>query len=761
MRGLKLGLGLSLSLSYVRDNVLSFSGLVLPNGVSVIGSSLVSDFGSDGLIAWPAHNLISPSSTLTGSGWSGSNGGTTPNASGALPATNSTWSKSSDANLVPINAGYKLAARSKVRAADVSNQGKRIRQSVRENPSAASTVSFEVVLTADYQILSAIRTVTGANQTSGTLFLNPPTLLADCPTAYQASEPQLFLAPMSPDRFVLTTDTTANPYSPVYAECFGHFQTSGIRRGLRVKSGVDVATLSVTTNGLYDVTYFWLDTDQVTVLSQTITQIATNGLLTLSPPIGDYVLRLSISPPVMFSLDEYSVDGLVFGVSGGGLNGAGATSRARFTGQCPANKTIEARIMDSTLSTVIVDWHVIGTTTAAGSFAFKSGSGVNRIPRGENYQRQIRLQDVPNGVLSSARKFNCRDLIVCTGSSSMQNAFFNPFQASPFNQAITAAISQFKASNGNNNVDIISRANGGSVLYAANGQNNTWYYPLTGNIDDVNSWQDFGLNNLGTAYESYLLEIGGEVTAVIDASGNNDQGLTSTASQTKGYQFAQSRKFKYPESLSGRSIPFFQQELGVKFLDNVGSDNSSQSLRRAQKDMMPSYANIRLAGVSWDSELGAGDGQHLNDYTLVWSRNVRCILEGIGYTSGVQVRGPYVSSASKTGASVIRAQVTLRGGATLTPSSAMSGWRVVDNGVVMPISAVAVGAPVAGVVPVDITVSGTLVGATVLTYRYGNGVSSVAHSADTTIINPLLGKTGQDNGTYALPIEWLDDLVVV
>jgi hypothetical protein len=716
----------------------NFSSSFLPSDVVVVGASLASGFGSDGNIAWPAHNLISPTDGTNWGGWSGANGGTRTGTTVSLgTSAASSFGKSTQSGLATLNSGDKLIAKCKISSS--TDAGKTVNIAAQNTTaSTLALVTLPATPTENYVIRTCAETAT-----SQRLFFMSSA--ADNPLSFQISNMQLARYPMSPERYVAGTDTS-NPYAPSIAEMLDHFETTGVKRGLRVRSGVDTATIAVKAAGLYTVTYYWLDTDETTVLSQAVLQYGTTTL-TLSPPVGEHILRVKISTPVEFSLTEFSIDGLVFGVSGGGEDGVGAASSIRLSGMAPNNSVIQAKITQGV--STIVDWHDIGTTTINGAFAFKT----DPVPRGEGYTAQIRLKDFPSIVLTMTHTFHCRDLIIATGSSNCQNAFINDS-----GQAITDFITTFKLYNGNNPVTVTGVCQGGAkILGETSSATNTFFY-IPGGYDDlsvISTWEDFENAVHGSTLYTLLNEIGGEITAMLDGSGANDLGWTSDSEEKRVYKLAQSRKFKYAEQLSGRSIPFIQQEIGILFSGTAYNDLVQNIMRQNHYDMLSEYANVVRGGVMWDQH--TADGSHLEHYITLWQRHCKSIVTALGYTSSVVTRGPYVSSVTKTDSSHLEVNVTLRDGTTITPSSAHTGWGVrTSTGNWMTITSSSVGTPVDGIVPITLTLGSTISETVYLFHRYGNCLSAlpITTSASIADLNAALDKLPRDD-TGLLPIEWI------
>lgn len=446
-------------------------------------------------------------------------------------------------------------------------------------------------------------------------------------------------------------------------------------------------------------------------------------------------------------MNEFASSNFPFGVSNGGVDGAGASAPILLSGTALTGDVIEARVRQG--GSTIVDWHTIGTASNT-NWAFKT----SRVPRGVGYTAEVRLQRLPSAVRTMTATFDVCDLVVYTGSSSAENQFITDSGS-----GITAFTDALKLYNGNNPVVVVDQAKGGAVLHAAQSTSNTYFYPLQADTSLITDWTGFGDNDNGTALKNYIDARGGEITAFLDASGANDNGLVGNAEAIRIYKIAQSRKFKYARSIAGRIIPFIQQQMGVRRNGaTAGPDDAQQRNKRAQREMETEYSTEYFrGGAVWDQPLL--DSQHHANYITIAQRNARVIATQLGYVSGLQLRGAVITSVSKTGAREIVATLSVPNGTAITPSSGMTGWRVRSNGVTVAPSSVSVGTVTDGVCTITLAFAADLNAPTTVAYLYGDGLS-VTTSTDFNTINPLVAQTGKDNATFTLPIEWFDEVTV-
>lgn len=728
------------------STILSFNDYTLPPGVAASGLSLVSDYGPDGKAAFPPHNLISPTDNVNWGSWSGSNSGNRTGAVFTLPASNSTYSSGMNAAFYTTQVNQTLCARGTFRADDAGNVGKRLSLRAANSTGFGESTSINITLTANNVTHTASHSCLTSVTNARYMMLG---VAADQSTAFRLEQPQLFLAPMFPDRFVATTDNTS-PYLGSIQECWGHFPTTGVKRGLRAKSGVDVVTYTTGVDALYDVKYTWLHTDQTTIKAEIVPQLAIGGVITLTPPVGDYILQVEIGGETPLGLDELTVD--VIGCSNGGLNGADASAPIPFTVHGPEGEIIEARIRQS--STTIVDWHELGTVPSGGTLMAKS----ERAPRGATYTRDIRLKGLPSVVRSSLNTVEVADVIVMIGDS---------LQASWSSGDKADFITEFKTHNGNHNAYLVALASGGSKLIDTASTANTWL-GITGgwaNSASITHWHDFVLNPLAAAYQADGLKRGWEYTAIMYSGGQNDTNEVNTAEEIRVYELAVPFVWEIANEGAGRNVVLSLQELGSKRVDtSTFNDDAMQQARRSQTALVDAYTGGVRGAQTWD--ITTTDTIHPADYTTIAQRHARSIAAKLGYTTTTQYRGPVIESATKnTGTGVVTVQVRLNslgGATTLLPATGMIGWRVSNNGVTQPLdtAAITVGTPVGDLVPVDLPcLAGyDLSGTVTVDFKRGGGLDMTT-ATTAGAINALRPSIGHDNGSIPLGIEWVDAMI--
>lgn len=731
---------------------LSFTADTIPSLVVVSGVALESGFGADGNTAWAAHNLISPSDGSSVQNYAGSNGGAlvslTPNLRITLSALNATYSKIMQSAAVTTQPGEWLATRVKLNTADAGNIGRQARL-VATN----SNGGFNERAVTSAALTSALQTIT-ATVTCSTSQTNTRWMIeafnTNFPTDMHIEEMQLYKAPMSPDRWVSTSDATA-PFDIKIAEFLDHFQTSGVRRGLRCKASAETVSYPVRADGIYNLKYYYLSSAASPLLSAEISQLAVSGRVALTPPVGEHVYKLEISNyPIPFALDEYPSNGFVIGASEGGLNGANATAPLPLTGDASIGDVIEARVSGPST----VDWHVIGTC-ASQNWSFKT----SRVPRGSGYTPKVRIQSVPSVVKAMTNKCEVADLIAMTGDSLM---------ASWATSARNAFINELKIYNGNNNVYMEQMAAGGSKLIDDQGISNSWLYIPGGwaNSASITQTTDFGFNHLASAAASFYRSKGGELTAILDSMGQNDTNEVNTAEEIRVYRLAVPWKWEYCKNLAGRDVVFSIQELGSKRTDtSTFSDDAMQECRRSQNLLVDAYAGGVRGAQTWDQ--ATSDTIHMLSYDEIGRRHARSVAAKLGYTTTTQFRGPVIESATKnTGTGEVTAQVrlnSLSSATTLEPATGVRGFRISNNGVLQPINfaGVTVGVPVSGLVPVVIPCSAgyDLTGTVTLDFKRGGGLDQTIETT-ASAINAIRPDILRDNGPQGLGVEWKDALAV-
>lgn len=372
-----------------------------------------------------------------------------------------------------------------------------------------------------------------------------------------------------------------------------------------------------------------------------------------------------------------------------GLAGAATvTLTGTHTG---ATSNIQVRIEDMA-SNVVVDWTTIATSVLAGAF-----TGTLSVPRGGWYIAKVRKSVDTTVTDAQASQWGVGIILGSFGQSHLRDSYQDG-TATPDPRAVVH--------NGSN----------WALMGAAGvGQNK-----LTADLIDacdcpvalietgvggtaISYWWSAGKTANYTAWEAKVTAAGGKLSAFRLWQGDADVGRTKAA-----YKADIDAVFAQLRTDYGAGLPVIVMELGRK---GTGADASYEAIRDAHVDAGNDAGNKSISVMDLDQQ---GDQQHFTDtgHSAAGARtaNVLAYLGG----GSTYYRGPLAVSATFSGA-VIDVTLSHGGGTDFTPTSGITGWRVLDNGSAATISsAVRLSATM-----VRLTCAASLAGPVAVQYGYG------------------------------------------
>ena len=411
---------------------------------------------------------------------------------------------------------------------------------------------------------------------------------------------------------------------------------------------------------------------------------------------------------------------------------AGATSRiVTLSGSYTGSPTaIEYRIVGDGTDTPIAghDWTVLDAAPSGGAF-----SGDVDVPQGGWYNIGLRFSGGAGPVFSGASRWGVGVNVFMIGQSNMSK--MKDVSSSPptANALVSMVASGSWAAPAGNGVIALGNALAtaltlpvGLIDYAVGGT-------AIASWDPGGSW---------SAAAGGLSAAGGDCEFVLWQQGESDAlAATSKAS----YKASLATVYDQCRAATGRSageLPFLVGTLGRVTSPpySTETDATWQAIKDAQVEFCAETTGAALAGNLVD--LPHADQLHLTGlgYEMLAARYARSILRSLGQVPFGGL-GPRIASATMDGATV-RVRLSHDGGSDFTPTSAITGFDVLDDGA--PVTIISAVRQDSNVIALDLA----SVPAGVVTVRYQYGEA------------PDITGAVQDDSSLALPLLYANGLAV-
>lgn len=385
------------------------------------------------------------------------------------------------------------------------------------------------------------------------------------------------------------------------------------------------------------------------------------------------------------------------------IAGHGGTADVPFSGtHNGADGVIEGQIERVSDGAIIVPWTALGTSSSGAFSGALTCPRVDDPPAARWLIRRVRLQANTAVTDVSANQFGVGFYFGLHGQSHAQDLSTNGTGTpSAFGTLFNGTTYTLMTSTGagiNALVNDVVTYTSGPVAYADDSVSGA----------NISRWWASGAATVdGIAFMDECVA-GGEMSAMIFWQGDAN---TQTGQTSAQYEAEMDGWFGYIRSRTRADLPIIVVALGRNQTGNT--DAAWEAIRDAHK-RMDSKANTYVID-SYDVEQGV-DNHHFSDAGLavLGSRLARALGFAHSYAATPYYKGPAVGSATIAG-SVVSVNLTHNGGSTVTPTTGITGFDVLDNGTPVTINS----AVRATTNRIDLTLAATPSGTVTLRYAYG------------------------------------------
>lgn len=443
------------------------------------------------------------------------------------------------------------------------------------------------------------------------------------------------------------------------------------------------------------------------------TEVGAGGVV--GPSVG-YVTE-SASAPAVGSISITEITALR--VFEGAAGSAQVTLSGSHTGP---TETIECRI-ETTAGAAVTSWATLQASVAEGAF-----SGTVTVPRGGWYVARVRKASATSTEAVQGQKWGVGVIVGGMGQSQIVNWYTNgPGITSVDDRAVyhsgTAWTQMPTAGRGraafantlvglmNCPVAVVAKGYGGSRI-------EQWYDATTGKKTYYNEW------------EAIATAAGGKLSGFIWWQCEGDVNISRTKA---AYLEDLTGLFAQLRTDYGANLPIVFPHLGT---GTDLTDEDFERIRDAQVDMSDnSPYNYGMSTIGF----ARADSIHF-DYTaleLIGIRQAQCVAHAYGLAT--YARNPRISGATLNG-SIIDVRIIHDGGTDIAPSTGITGFEALDNGVAATIStAVRLNANT-----VRLTLASTPTGPVTVRYGYGKLPDVSTLLRDNTALSLSLMTTDAD-----------------
>lgn len=403
---------------------------------------------------------------------------------------------------------------------------------------------------------------------------------------------------------------------------------------------------------------------------------------------------------------------MAFRISGGGggdtitvddptdsivYEGAAGSASVTFSGtHTGATDNIEVQVEAVSDSSVVVAWTTLDTAVAAGAF-----SGSVSVPRGGWYIVKVRKASDTGVTDASSTQFGVGIVLGALGQSHLVG-FTDDGTASATSRAVIhngSAIASLPTTGVGQNAMAAALVSTFDcpvmfVESAASGTNVTYWYSSGG-----------GTTAQYDAWAARVTAVGGDLSAFLWWQGDFN---TTTGDTEASYTTLMTDLIGKVQTDFGAS----KIVIGALGRKGGGTDSAWEAIRDAHMAYAAGSAD-RRAFLTIDLEQQV-DQQHFTEaaHIVAGNRIAQCIADLFG--EATYSRGPVIASAAYSGA-VVDVTITHDGGTDFTPTSGITGFRVLDNGTPATISS----AVRQSATKVRLTCSASLSGPVTVQYGYG------------------------------------------
>lgn len=398
--------------------------------------------------------------------------------------------------------------------------------------------------------------------------------------------------------------------------------------------------------------------------------------------------------------------------------------------------SIEARVVDDGTSDEVVTWTEIDVSPSGGSF---SGT-LTGIPQGGWYNVQVRYSNETGITDEGVNAFGVGILIGCIGQSNIEKWFTDGTDLTA-NDLLRSYAGSWAVPTKNGAISfgntiisdlgipvgLLDYGVGGSALNSAADTGNGYW------LDTATAGKPY------VVFEAAVTALGGVLECVVWYQGERDANAGISEAQYESDLATLVSNLRTDISSPSGTLKMLLVQIARY---TAGTDSQWQAIRQAQRDFVASDANVYLAATTIDSGL-QGDGIHLDTTGLTenGSRVAQCFL--YLFSDATYYLGPTITSFEKISATVIDVTITHSGGTDFTPTSAITGFIVTDDGSPETIST----AVRQNATTIRLTIDGSLDGTLAVSYQYG---------ANPTVTGAVL-----DNTAVALPLQMNEDITEV
>lgn len=388
--------------------------------------------------------------------------------------------------------------------------------------------------------------------------------------------------------------------------------------------------------------------------------------------------------------DTITVDEQPHRVYEGAAGSATITVTGSHTG---ATDSIEVQIED-TESNVIVAWATLDTAVAEGAF-----SGTVGVPKGGMYIAKVRKAGETTVTDAQATTWGVGYIVGAFGQSHLENMTTDGTGAPDARAFIhdgTSWAAMTSGGQGRNQLatDLIAHADAPVALILSG---------VSGTA--ISYWWSSGKTANYDAWEAKVAAAGGELSAFVLWQG--DANAVAATSQS-AYKAEIDAVFSQLRTDYGAGLPVVVVGLGRK---GGGSDAAWDAIRRAHIDAGNDAGNYFVSTMDLPQEV---DQQHFTPAgsALAGTRIARACAHAHG--DATYSRGPAIVSAAQTSTTTVDVTLSHESGTDFTPTTGITGFRVLDTGTLLTISSVA--RVSATGLRITLSAAGT---ATHLQYQYG------------------------------------------
>jgi len=406
------------------------------------------------------------------------------------------------------------------------------------------------------------------------------------------------------------------------------------------------------------------------------------------------------------------------------------TVTGTYTGTAPA--TIEARLVQDSTNTAVsgFDWSTKVASPSGGAYSFSFTS----VPQGGWYNVQVRYSD-NTAINATSGKVGVGALVALTGQSQAWLWFRNRSTSLTPNTLVRSFgnIGTWAVPDVANMSAAVAFGNAlatalsipvGVLDYAADASYLHNY--------SANSWLPTTNSPYTTFKNGAITGLDGKLEAVVWVQGEGDAGSSATQAQ---YYADLGTLISAMRTDTGQStLPIVLVTL-ARILSGTVTDAQGQAVRLAQAQKCADANVYRVDRM--DLALDTDNIHHTAAaFEILGTRCAQAIKYVLGAAS--YYRGPQIASVSKKDATNFYVNLTHNGGTDFTPTSGVTGWRVLD-----------------GSTPISVTTA-VRISATKVQLTLASAPSALPSVQYLWGVTPTVTGVLKDNSALALPLEFTD-----